>query len=136
VSSNAGSAPAARPLFDRDDVGVEVYDGLYEGKGCVAVKHFAFGGAAEPALLLLYDLPPGASEGVHVHKPGDPVAGSFDEFYYVIEGSGIMQIGDDVRRVRAGDHVFVPDGWARGIENTDPVCRLKVYLIAIRRDPA
>ena len=134
MSGKPEPALGPRPLFDRDDLGVEAYEGVHNGKGKVAVKHFAFGGASEPAMLLMYDLPPGTSEGVHVHRPGDPVEGSYDEFYYVIEGSGVMQIGDDVRPVRAGDHVFVPDGWPRGIENTDPARRLKVYLIAIRRD--
>jgi mannose-6-phosphate isomerase-like protein (cupin superfamily) len=52
----------------------------------------------------------GASEGVHTHKPQDASLGSFDEFYYIVSGSGEMQIDGQKVPVRPGDHVFTPNG--------------------------
>jgi mannose-6-phosphate isomerase-like protein (cupin superfamily) len=126
--------PDQEAVFDRDDRGVEFHRGVHGGNGEIAVKYFAFDGAAEPALLLIYDIPPGASEGLHTHARGDEVEGSYDEFYYVLEGSGTLQVGDEFHAVRAGDHVYVPNGLARGVENADPSTRLRIYLIAMRRD--
>lgn len=110
------------------------YPGLHEGKGVIDVKFF-FGedDAPMPALLLTYAIPPGASEGVHTHRPGDPEAGSFDEFYYIVEGEGVMEITGERVEVSAGDNIFTPNEVAHGIENTSEDKLLKVYLIAMTR---
>lgn len=108
--------------------------GLHEGKGVVDVKFF-FGedDSPMPALLLTYALPPGASEGVHTHRPGDAKEGSYDEFYYIIEGEGVMEINGEPVAVSAGDNIFTPNEVAHGIENTSEDKLLKVYLIAMTR---
>jgi hypothetical protein len=63
------------------------------GKGAIDVKFFfREEGAPKPALILIYTIPPGAGEGVHVHKPGDAKLGSGDEFYYIISGRGEMEV--------------------------------------------
>lgn len=135
------SAPSFIKLGPRD--GIVAYPGLYSGKGVVKAQLFfrdaaAAGagratGAASPALLLTYTIPPGASEGVHTHRPGDGETGSFDEFYYILEGRGEMEIGGERVAVEAGDHVFTPNGVPHGIENTAPDRDLKVYVVAIQR---
>jgi quercetin dioxygenase-like cupin family protein len=120
---------------DGDQTDLVHHSGLHEGKGVVDIKFFFRGdGAPKPALLLLYTIPPGASEGVHTHKPGDAKLGSFDEFYYILTGSGEMQIDGQIVPVKAGDHVFTPNGVAHGIENTSSKGDLKVYLVAMIRD--
>lgn len=117
--------------------GVKVYPALHHGKGQVDVQFFfrtgRTTGAAEPALLMTYTIPPGASEGVHTHRLGDPLAGSFDEFYYIVSGSGEMQIDDEAVPVVAGDCVFTPIGVAHGIENTAKQGDLLLHLVAMRR---
>jgi mannose-6-phosphate isomerase-like protein (cupin superfamily) len=114
---------------------VSSYSGVYEGKGAIHVKFFfRKEGAPEPARILIYTIPPGASEGVHIHQPGDTKVGSFDEFYYIISGSGEMEIEGETVPVTAGDHVFIPNGVAHGIENTSATADLKVYLLAVMRD--
>lgn len=51
---------------DPDDADVRRYPGVHQGKGAIDVKFFFRDeGAPKPALLLIYDIPPGASEGVH-----------------------------------------------------------------------
>jgi oxalate decarboxylase/phosphoglucose isomerase-like protein (cupin superfamily) len=122
-------------LKDCDRANVLRYAGVYEGKGAIDVKFFFRNeGSPEPARILIYTIPPGAGEGVHVHRPGDSKSGSFDEFYYILSGSGEMQIEDEKIPVTAGDHVFIPNGVAHGIENNSAAGDLKVYLLAVKRD--
>jgi hypothetical protein len=94
------TAPAIAPSprgytfrHDTDQTDLIHWPGLHEGKGVIEIKFFfRTDGAAKPARLLLYTIPPGASEGVHTHKRGDTKLGSFDEFYYILAGTGEIQI--------------------------------------------
>jgi mannose-6-phosphate isomerase-like protein (cupin superfamily) len=52
----------------------------------------------------------------------------------LISGSGEMDIEGEKVPINAGDHVFIPNGVAHGIENTATDGDLKVYLVAIMRD--
>jgi len=118
---------------DKEDVAHCAH--VHDGKGIIDVKCvFRDEKVAEPALLLTYSIPPGASEGVHTHSRGDQNEGSFDEFYYIISGSGEMQIADKRIPVTAGDHIFVANEVAHGIENTAQSTLLKVHLVAMSRD--
>lgn len=127
--------PSAPYTNDRDDSNVKPYPGVHEGKGTIGVKFFfRHEGVAKPALLLNYNIPPGASEGVHTHNPGSVEQGSFDEFYYILSGNGEMEIDGKKVPVKPGDHIFTPNGVAHGIENTSTSGDLKVYLVAMIRD--
>ncbi len=129
--SAAPLRPEPRRILERDDVGANER-AVHGGAGKIRVKHFDFGRAAHPALLLTYVIPPGASEGVHTHQLGSRELGSYDEFYYVLEGSGVMQIDGETVPVSAGDHVFTPIGVPHGISNTADR-DLKVLLTAVER---
>lgn len=123
------------PVFrnDPDSDGV-VRRRIHDGRGAIEVKSFfRHDDAPNPAILLIYNIPPGASEGVHSHGIAETKDGSFDEFYYVIAGRGEMKIADQVVPVQPGDHIFTPSGVAHGIENTSPDSYLKVYVVAVRR---
>jgi mannose-6-phosphate isomerase-like protein (cupin superfamily) len=39
------------------------------------------------------------------------------EVYYILEGSGLMHIGDESQEVAPGDTVYIPPGSAQYIEN-------------------
>lgn len=120
---------------DRDDDRVLQIKNVHEGKGTIAIKpFFRDPRVSRPAVLLIYDIPPGASEGVHTHNVGDEKEGSFDEFYYILSGSGVMQIDDEVVPVKPGDHIFTPNGVPHGIENTGREANLRVYLVAMIRE--
>lgn len=106
---------------------------VHKGKGTTLATRFPFDGGAKPANFLTYDFPPGASEGVHTHNIGDEEMGSYDEFYYVVSGSGQMEIDGEIVHVKEGDHVFTPNGVAHGIENTSKTNHLKVFLTYIER---
>lgn len=110
------------------------YPGIHAGKGMGKVKFFPFGGAPAPANFIIYELPPGSSEGVHVHFLDNRNAeGSFDEYYYIVSGKGQMEIDGEIVEVVQGDHVHTPLGVAHGIENTHPTENLRVFLTFIKR---
>lgn len=56
-------------------------------------------------------LPPGASTSPHHH----PVT---EEIYYILEGTGSMQIADEIRQVGPGDAIAIPPGQVHQIRNT------------------
>lgn len=118
---------------DVEREGMRTYDRVHEGKGSTGIKLFRFDRAPEPANFLIYDFPPGASEGVHVHRLGNKELGSFDEYYYIVSGSGQMEIDGQVVPVKAGDNVFTPLDAHHGIENTSMTDNLKVFLTYIER---
>jgi mannose-6-phosphate isomerase-like protein (cupin superfamily) len=56
-------------------------------------------------------LPPGCAVTPHHHR-------HIEEVYYVVEGRGLMTVGDEVREVEAGDAIYVPRGHRHTLENT------------------
>jgi mannose-6-phosphate isomerase-like protein (cupin superfamily) len=138
-SGSAGAASAAgnqkaMVATDSESNGMVEVPGIHEGKGKAKVKFFPFNGAPAPAHFIIYELPPGASEGVHTHFLDDRnKQGSFDEYYYIISGQGQMEIDGQVVAVAKGDHVHTPLEVAHGVENTHPTENLRVFLTFIKR---
>ncbi len=56
-------------------------------------------------------LPAGAATAAHYHE-------QTEEIYYILQGSGRMQVGDDSRDVGPGDAVAIPPGQRHQITNT------------------
>lgn len=56
-------------------------------------------------------LPPGHAVTVHFHC-------ATEEIYYVLEGSGVMTIGDESEPVALGDAIFIPTGSVHSLRNT------------------
>jgi mannose-6-phosphate isomerase-like protein (cupin superfamily) len=128
----AEAGPGARARVDPAANGSQALR-MHEGHGTIEVKfYFEPERPARPALFLQYDIPPGASEGVHTHGP-DRAEGAWDEFYYIASGTGRMNIDGTERPVAPGDSIHTPLGVAHGIENTSRDDRLRVFLVAISR---
>jgi len=144
IGSMAGPAAMAAPastakgrpsrfMVERATEGFNKFKAVHEGLGELGVRLFDFGGAAAPANFMIYDIPPGASEGVHLHNLSDPALGPYEEYYYIVEGAGIMTVDGEEFPVTAGDHVFAPlDSW-RGIANKGGPGNLKIFLTYIDR---
>ena len=120
-------------MKDSEQHDMRSFESIHHGIGKINVKFFRFDGAPAPANYLIYDIPPGSSEGTHVHRLNDEKLGSFDEYYYMISGSGVMEIDDQIVQVAPGDHVFTPLDVRHGIENTSKSENLKVFLTFILR---
>src|SRR3546814_7060703 len=84
-ASSAGASPRKFGL-EAASKGIATFQAVHEGLGSIDVRLFDFGGAPAPAAFLIYDIPVGASEGVHLHNLTDPKLGAFDEYYYILEG--------------------------------------------------
>lgn len=136
IAPGTAAATGARPSrfkLERASEGFNKFQAAHEGLGELGVRLFDFGGAAAPANFMTYDIPPGASEGVHLHNLSDPALGPYEEYYYIVAGRGVMTIDGEEFSVTAGDHVFAPlDSW-RGIANKDGPDNLKVLLTYIDR---
>lgn len=66
-------------------------------------------------------LPVGAAVERHFHK-------ETEEIYYIIEGSGLMTVGEETREVSAGDAVFIPRNHTHTLKNTGTV-PIKLLLV-------
>jgi quercetin dioxygenase-like cupin family protein len=131
--AGTSGSPVQQMQLDSAAAAVESRN-MHGGKGLIDVKFFFTPGQpARPALLVQYDIPPGASEGVHTHGADRP-EGPWDEFYYIVSGRGRMAIDGHEVQVKAEDNVHTPLGVAHGIENASASEGLRVLLIAIRRD--
>jgi mannose-6-phosphate isomerase-like protein (cupin superfamily) len=58
-------------------------------------------------------LPPGASTLLHHHV-------KTEEIYYILDGTGLMCVGEEVQVVGCGDAIAIPPGSAHQITNTGP----------------
>ena len=58
-------------------------------------------------------LPAGASTAPHHHV-------LTEEIYYVLEGQGLMQVGEQTGQVGVGDAVAIPPGAVHQVTNTGP----------------
>ncbi len=141
AAMGTGPAPSTSPKagFTKEpeaDGMVEI-SGIHGGKGIGKARLFRFAGSAAPANFMIYDLPPGASEGVHTHFLDDRNRqGAFDEYYYVIAGQGQMEIDGTVVPVVQGDHIHTPLEVAHGVENIHPSENLRIFLTFIQRGNA
>ena len=54
---------------------------------------------------------PGQSVTPHHHR-------EIEEVYYIVEGRGVMTVGDEQREIAAGDAVFIPRGHRHTLANT------------------
>ena len=64
---------------------------------------------AEHLTTTLAVIPPGGAQRVHSHAP--------EQVYFILEGSGLMTVGAETRRVGPGDCVFIPSGQPHGLQN-------------------
>jgi quercetin dioxygenase-like cupin family protein len=73
------------------------------GKSTLAQGDFLFAG--------LNAFEPGQEHAPHVHN-------AQDKFYLVLEGSGVVRVGDEAEVLAAGDMAFAPAGVLHSIHNS------------------
>lgn len=87
------------PAFTTKD-GSEIRELLAHRNSCIAKQSLAEA-----------RLPVGASTTPHYHP-------QTEEIYYILEGCGQMQLGDEVQKVGPGDAIAIPPGAIHTIMNT------------------
>jgi mannose-6-phosphate isomerase-like protein (cupin superfamily) len=65
--------------------------------------------SAEHLTTTLAVIQPGGEQRLHSHPP--------EQVYFILEGSGLMTVGDETRRVGPGDCVFIPAEQPHGLKN-------------------
>ncbi len=60
--------------------------------------------------ITIVDMEPGGIQHVHAHDS--------EQMYYIMEGSGLMTVGNEQRQVEAGECIFFPSSARHGLENT------------------
>ena len=58
----------------------------------------------------LVEMDPGGVQKPHSHEP--------EQTYFVMEGTGVMTVGEEMAQVSAGDCVFIPSRASHGLRNT------------------
>ncbi len=87
---------------------------LHEGDGVVTRRRFFRDATRLPVKIEVWELPPGSSEGAHIHEGDD----ALEEFYYFIAGQGVMWMDDEELPVGPGDAVMAPPGADHGFRST------------------
>jgi quercetin dioxygenase-like cupin family protein len=67
----------------------------------------------ESLFVGLNSFEPGQEHAAHTHS-------GQDKLYFVLEGSGVVRIGEDTARLNAGDATFAPSGIVHSIQNPAP----------------
>ncbi len=90
---------------------------LHGGNGPIRMQWHFLDTSRLPVAVQTWELPPGASEGMHVH---DPDQQPLDELYLVLAGNGRMHVDDETYDVVAGDAVLAAAGTWHDLANTGP----------------
>jgi mannose-6-phosphate isomerase-like protein (cupin superfamily) len=64
---------------------------------------------AKHLTVTLVEISPSGEQRVHRHAP--------EQIYFIVEGSGLMTVGEEEERVEAGDCVFIPPDARHGLRN-------------------
>jgi mannose-6-phosphate isomerase-like protein (cupin superfamily) len=103
-------------MFIRNVANLAAFSPAAMGKSTVAQGDYLFAG--------LNAFEPGQQHALHAH------AGQ-DKLYFILEGSGTVQIGEESASLSAGDAAFAPSGVTHSIRNTG-ADRLVVMAILTR----
>jgi mannose-6-phosphate isomerase-like protein (cupin superfamily) len=116
------------PLFDRSNLDRLKLTGIraHGGEGLIrfarVVERTGLAGACN--FIDLAELPPGTSVGSHTH------AGSEEEFYLILTGTGEMTRNGEVFQVQAGDLIRNPPGGTHALRNTGSEA-LKIFVFEL-----
>jgi quercetin dioxygenase-like cupin family protein len=115
--TDGGSADGDRTFVSPEDVESQLFDWgalkWLNAPGVTGSGRFSAG---------VVKLEPGKGHERHTHPESD-------EILYVVRGEGEQEVGDETRKVAAGDLVFVPEGVGHGTVNTgwEPLVLFAVY---------
>lgn len=87
-------------------------------------------GEAESDLIYMNEayLHPNMKIEPHMHD-------DMEEFYYFLEGEGLMYVGNEVEKIKAGDRVIVPIKQTHSVENNgDKTILFITFGVKVRLD--
>lgn len=102
-------------MFVKDVVGTAKFSPEKMSKTTVAQGESLFAG--------LNCFEPGQEHALHTHE-------GQDKLYFVLEGRGIIQIGEQVEELSAGDSAFAPSSVVHSIRNPGPSRLIVMAILA------
>ncbi len=90
---------------------------LHGGNGSIRMQWHFLDSSRLPVAVQTWELPPGASEGMHAHDPGEQ---PLDELYLVLGGTARMHVDDETYDIATGDGVLAASGTWHDVANTGP----------------
>ena len=105
------------------------YVNLHDGRGEIAVQRLFGKKHSWNIDLDIWEIPPGASEGSHIHDGSDLEYGFMDEIYLILEGQAEMTIDGKIELLNEGDSVLCKAGSDHNLVNIG-MKNLKVLLIS------
>ena len=109
---DAHGESALYQIFWQEDASGKVF-GAKKPEGMKSFEHFA-----------RITLRPGDTNNLHTHKDAEQV-------YFVMQGEGVIHVGEERENVSAGDVVFLPAKVQHGFFNTGDKQAI-VYLIGVK----
>lgn len=99
---------------------------LHGGVGAMRMQWHFLDESRLPVAVQTWELPPGASEGMHTHDPNEQ---PLDELYLVLAGTGRMRVDAETYDLGSGDSVLALAGADHDLVNTgqDPLRVLVVW---------
>ena len=70
----------------------------------------------------LVEIKPGGEQRLHSHVP--------EQIYYILEGNGLMSVGDNTAHVERDDCIYIPSGAPHGLKN-DGTMLLRYFSAAV-----
>lgn len=104
-------------MFVKHTAGLARFNAARMGKTNVAQGEFLFAG--------LNSFEPGQEHAPHAHE-------GQDKLYLVLEGAGLITIGEQAQTVSAGDAAFAPAGVLHSIRNPGPE---RLVVLAVLAPP-
>jgi mannose-6-phosphate isomerase-like protein (cupin superfamily) len=105
------------------------YANLHGGSGEIAVQRLFGKKHSWNIDLDIWEIPPGTSEGSHIHDGSDLEYGFMDEIYLILEGHAEMTIDGKIELLNEGDSVLCKAGSDHNLVNIGTK-NLKVLLIS------
>lgn len=88
---------------------------LHGGTGSMRMQWHFLEQSRLPVAVQTWELPPGASEGMHAHDPSEQ---PLDELYLVLAGTGRMRVDAEAYDLASGDSVLAVAGANHDLVNT------------------
>jgi mannose-6-phosphate isomerase-like protein (cupin superfamily) len=90
---------------------------IHDGEGSIQVKSFFRGLTTTGVSFHVWSIPPGASEGRHIHRADEP-SDAYEEIYYVLDGHGVLELDDEDVLLAPGDAVLIPVDVNHGVRSS------------------
>lgn len=83
---------------------------------------------AEHLTTTLAGLQPSGEQRLHSHRP--------EQVYFILEGAGLMTVGNETQRIGPGDCIFIRSGQPHGLKNDGAVMLRYFSAAALAYEPS